>query len=59
MENQDRKLLYDLNTKTDRVIDSKCPDIVLIDKKNQEIFITDVALPGYYLVRSVEAENEY
>ena len=59
MENKDRKLLWDLNIKTDRVIEAKRPDIVLINKENQEIFITDVAIPGDYLVRSVEAENEY
>ena len=36
IENQDIKILWDINISTDRVIEARCPDIVLIDKKNQE-----------------------
>ena len=38
MENQDTKILWDFNIRTDRVIETEHPDIVLIDKKNQEVF---------------------
>ena len=33
-------------------------DIVLIDKKNQETFIIDVAIPGDFRVREKEAEKK-
>ena len=33
-------------------------DIVLIDKKNQEMFIIDVAIPGDFRVREKEAEKK-
>ena len=49
IENQDTKILWDFNIRTDRVIEAKRLDIVVIDK-NQETFITGVAIP-------VEAEK--
>ena len=49
IENQDTKILWDFNIRTDRVIEAKRLDIVVIGK-NQETFITGVAIP-------VEAEK--
>ena len=34
MENEDAKILWGFNIRTDRVIDARRSDIVLIDKKN-------------------------
>ena len=39
------------------IIESRCPDIVLIDKKNQETFIIDVAIPEDLCVRNKKAEK--
>ena len=39
------------------IIKARRSDIVLIDKKNQEIFIIHVAISGYFRVRDKEAEK--
>ena len=39
MENDDVKLLWDFNIRTDRVIEARRPEIVQIDKKNKETLI--------------------
>ena len=57
MENQDGKILWDVNIRTNRVIEARRPDIVLIEKKNKETFIFDVAIPGDFCVRDKEAKN--
>ena len=58
MENQDTKILWDFNIRSDRVMEAKRPDIVLIDKKNQEIFtISDAAIPEDFRVRDKDAEK--
>ena len=56
MENQDTKILWDLNIRTNCVIKAKCPDIVLIDK-NRIMFIIDVAIPGDFYVRDNKAKK--
>ena len=50
MEDQDTKFFWDFNIKFARVIEARRPDIVLINKKNQEMFIIDVAGPGDFCV---------
>ena len=57
MENDDVKLLWDFNIRTDRVIEARRPDIVLIDKKNKETMIIDVAVPGDFRVKEKEIEK--
>ena len=44
MEDQDTKFFWDFNIKFARVIEARRPDIVLINKKNQETLIIDVAI---------------
>ena len=46
MENQDAKILWDFNIRANRVIKTGCPNIVLIDKKNQKTFIMMWLLSG-------------
>ena len=57
MENRDTEILWNFNIRTDHVIEARCPDIVLRDKKNQEAFIIEVAIPGDIRVRDKEAEK--
>ena len=57
LENDDVKLLWDFNIRTDRVIEARRPDIVLIDKKNKEAFVVDVAIPGDFRVKDKELEK--
>ena len=51
------KILWDFHIRTDRVIETRCPVIVLIDNKNQETLIIDVAIPGDFRIRDKEAEK--
>ena len=46
MENENAKILWDFNVQTDRVIEHRRPDIILIKKETNECFIIDVACPG-------------
>ena len=57
MENQDTKVLGEFNIRTNRVIEARHPDIVLIDKENQKTFIIDVAIPRDFHVRDKNAEK--
>ena len=51
------KILWDFNNRTDCVIEDICHGIVLTDKKNQETFITGVAISGSFRFRAKEAEK--
>ena len=57
MENQDTKVLGEFNIRTNRVIEARNPDIVLIDKENQETLIIDVAILRDCHVRDKKAEK--
>ncbi|XP_063952186.1 uncharacterized protein LOC135153479 [Lytechinus pictus] len=46
VENDDVKLLWDFNIQTDKVIEARRPDIVLLKKKEKECLIIDIAIPG-------------
>ena len=46
MENEHVKLLWDFNVQTDRTIEARRPDLILIDKIIEECKIIDVAVPG-------------
>ena len=42
MENEDYKLLYDFNIRTDKKISARRPDIIVVDK-NERTTLIDVA----------------
>ena len=52
MKNQDVEILWDFNIRTNRVIEARRPDIVLIDRNNQETLINDVVIPVDFHVRT-------
>ena len=56
MQSQKTKILQNLNTRIDHVKKFKHPDIVLIEKKNQETFTDDVVRPQDFCVKDKEAE---
>ena len=43
MENEDYKLLYDFNIRTDKKISARRPDIVVVDKNERRTTLFDVA----------------
>ena len=57
MENDNIKILWDFNIHTDRVIEARRPDIVVVDKRNSEAVIIDIAVPGDLRVKDKEMEK--
>ena len=57
LKDEHTKLLWDFNVQTDRVIEHRRPDIILIDKDSTECFLIDVAIPGDHNVDFKEVEK--
>ena len=59
MESEDFKILWDFTIQCacDRKIEARRPDIVFVDKKEREVVIIDVAIPGDYRVKDKELEK--
>ena len=45
IENEQVKVLWDFNIQTDRVIEARRPDLVIIDKEKEQVHIVDFAVP--------------
>ena len=61
VESENVKILWDFTVQCDRKIEARRPDIVFIDKKEREVVIIDVAIPGDDRVKDKELEklNKY
>ena len=46
VENEEVKMLWDINIQCDNVIEARRPDIILIDKKERKGIIIDIAVPA-------------
>ena len=46
LENGDYKILWDFSIQTDHVIETRRPDLVVVDKKERSCKISDFAVPG-------------
>ena len=57
VENNDVKLLWDINIQCDHVIEARRPDIVIIDKRRQSGIILDIAVPADGRVHEKEREK--
>ena len=57
MEDDDVKLLWDMNIQCDNVIDAMRPDLVLVDKKKKSCVIIDIAVPGDSKIGEKEMEK--
>ena len=57
LENEDWKVLWDFTIQTDRVIQARRPDIVIVDKKSKVCQIVDIAVPGDCRVEIKEDEK--
>ena len=51
------KILWDFNIQTDKVIDARRPDIVVMNKDKRESWIVDIAIPGDLRVTEKEIEK--
>ena len=57
VENEEVKLLWDVNIQCDNVIEARRPDIVVIDKKEHKGIITDIAVLDDVRVGEKELEK--
>ena len=57
LENEHTKILWDFNVQTDRYIEHRRPDIILIDKESRECSVIDVAIPGDHNIDNKEVEK--
>ena len=46
VENEEVKVLWDINVQCDNVIEARRPDIIVINKKERKGIITDIAVPA-------------
>ena len=57
VESENSKILWDFTIQCDRKIEARRPDIDFIDKKEREVVIIDVAIPGDDRVKDKELEK--
>ena len=57
VENEEVKVLWDINVQCDNVIEARRPDIILIDKKERKVIIIDIAVPADVRVGEKEREK--
>ena len=46
VENEEVKVLWDINVQCDNVIEARRPDIIVIDKKERKVIIIGIAVPA-------------
>ena len=57
VEDDDVKLIWDINIQCDNVIEARRLDLILVDKKAKSCVIIDVAIPGDCRIREKEIEK--
>ena len=58
MEDDDVKLIWDINIQCDNVIEAKRSDLILVNKKAKSCVIIDVAIPGDCRIREKKNRKE-
>ena len=57
VENEEVKVLWDINIQCDNVIEARRRNIILIDKKERKSIIIDIAVPADVRVGEKEREK--
>ena len=57
VEDDDVKLIWDINIQCDNVIEARRPDLILVDKKAKSYIIIGVAIPGDCRIHEKEIEK--
>ena len=57
VENEEIKVLWDINIQCDNLIEARRPDLIVIDKKEQKGIITDIAVPADIRVEEKEKDK--
>ena len=56
-ENEEVKILWDFSIQTDKVIEARRPDIVVLEKKDRKAKVIDIAVPNDKNVKEKEEEK--
>ena len=56
-DNEDHKILWDLNIQTKHVTEARSPDLVAVDKKERSCKISDFAVPGDSIIEKKEKDK--
>ena len=57
VENEENKVLWDINIQCDNLTEARRPDLIVIDKKEQKGIIIDIAVPADVRVEEKEKEK--
>ena len=57
VENEEIKILWDINIQCDNLIEARRPDLIVIDKKKQKVIIIGTAVPADVRVEEKEKEK--
>ena len=57
VENEEIKVLWDINIQCDNLMEARRPDLIVIDKKEQKAIIIDIAVPADERVEVKEKEK--
>ena len=57
VENEEIKVLWDINIQCDNLIEARRPDLIIIDKKKQKGIIIYIAVPADVQVEEKEKEK--
>ena len=57
VENDDVKLIWDINIQCNNIIEARRPDLILVVERGKSCVIVDVAVPGDCRVREKEPEK--
>ena len=57
VEDEEVKLIWDMNIQCDNIIEARRPDLILVNKKEKECLIIDIAVPGDNRVHIKEVEK--
>ena len=57
VENEENKVLWDINIQCDNLIEARRPDLIVIDKKEQKGIIIDIAVSADIGVEGKEKEQ--
>ena len=56
-ENEEVKVLWDINVQCDNVIEARRPDIIVNDKKERKVIFIDISIPADVRVGKKEREK--
>ena len=57
MESDGTKLLWDFNIQTDKEIQARRPDLILVNRRDKQCFIIDIAVPNNSGILEKEKEK--